>query len=119
VEEHQKLSALGFKKKNMNWRQHHQVYVDIWDEIPPRDPNEEEWNAEDYRRYRRWYEVYGAASATRVISYLLYLRQRRSLTSATFLTYLTDSAQYIKIYKIYIYMHYSVISNIYIYIIIV
>jgi hypothetical protein len=47
----------------MNWRQHHQAYVDIWDEIPPRDPDEEEWNAEDYRRYRQWYEVYGAASA--------------------------------------------------------
>jgi hypothetical protein len=47
----------------MNWRQHHQAYVDIWDELPPRDPDEEEWNAEDYRRYRQWYDFYGAASA--------------------------------------------------------
>jgi hypothetical protein len=37
--------------------------VDRWDELPPRDPDEEEWNAEDYMRYRRWFEVYGAASA--------------------------------------------------------
>jgi hypothetical protein len=63
VEEHQKLSALGFKKKDMNLRQHHHAYVDIWDELPPRDPDEEEWNLEDYRRYRRWFAVYGAASA--------------------------------------------------------
>jgi hypothetical protein len=53
MEEHHKLSALGFKKKNMNWRQHHQAYVDRWDELPPRDPDEEEWNAKEYRRYRR------------------------------------------------------------------
>jgi hypothetical protein len=33
-----------------------------WDELPPRDPDEEEWNAEDYRRYRRWFDIYGAAS---------------------------------------------------------
>jgi tRNA A37 N6-isopentenylltransferase MiaA len=63
MEEHQKLSTFGFKKKNMNWRQHHQAYVDRWDELPPRDPDEEEWNSEEYRRYRRWFEVYGAASA--------------------------------------------------------
>jgi tRNA A37 N6-isopentenylltransferase MiaA len=37
--------------------------VDRWDELPPRDPDEEEWNAEDYKRYRRWFEVYGAANA--------------------------------------------------------
>jgi hypothetical protein len=47
----------------MNWRQHHKAYVDRWDEPPPRDPDEEEWNADDYRRYRRWFEVYGAASS--------------------------------------------------------
>jgi hypothetical protein len=63
MEEHQELSTLGFKKNNMNWRQHHQAYVDRWDELPPRDPDEEEWNAEDYKRYRQWFEVYGAASA--------------------------------------------------------
>jgi hypothetical protein len=37
--------------------------VDRWDELSPQDPDEEEWNAENYRRYRRWFEVYGAASA--------------------------------------------------------
>jgi hypothetical protein len=63
VKEHQKLSALGFKKRNINWRQHHQAYVDIWDELPPRDPNEEEWDVDDYRRYLQWFDVYGAASA--------------------------------------------------------
>jgi hypothetical protein len=61
MEEHQKLFALGFKKKNMNWRQHHQAYVDRWYELPPRD-HEEEWNAENYGRYRWWFDVYGAAS---------------------------------------------------------
>jgi hypothetical protein len=51
VEEHQKLSALGFKKKNTNWKQYHQTYVDRWDELPLRDSDEEEWNVEDYGRY--------------------------------------------------------------------
>jgi hypothetical protein len=36
--------------------------VNRWDELPPRDPDEEEWNAEDYGRYRRWFDVYGATS---------------------------------------------------------
>jgi tRNA A37 N6-isopentenylltransferase MiaA len=62
VEEHKKLSALGLKKKNMNWKQHHQAYVNRWYEPSPRDPDEEEWNAEDYERYRRWFDVYGATS---------------------------------------------------------
>jgi tRNA A37 N6-isopentenylltransferase MiaA len=62
VEEHQKLSALGFKKKNELETTSSGVCV-LWDELPPRDPNEEEWNAEDYRRYRQWFEVYRAASA--------------------------------------------------------
>jgi hypothetical protein len=62
VEEHKKLSELGFKKK-MNWRQHHQAYVDICDELPPRDPDEKEWDADDYMRYRQWFDVNGASSA--------------------------------------------------------
>jgi hypothetical protein len=33
-----------------------------WDELPPRDPDEEEWKVEDYRRYRWWFDIYGAAS---------------------------------------------------------
>jgi hypothetical protein len=61
VEKHQKLSVLGLKKKNINWRQYHQAYVDRWDELPPRDPDEEEWT-ENYERYRRWFDVYGAAN---------------------------------------------------------
>jgi hypothetical protein len=32
------------------------------DELPPQDPNEEEWNAEDYERYRWWFDINGAAS---------------------------------------------------------
>jgi hypothetical protein len=36
--------------------------VNRWDELPPRDPDEEEWNAEDYERYRQCFDVYGAAS---------------------------------------------------------
>jgi hypothetical protein len=62
MEGHTKLSTLGFKKKNINWRQHHHVYVDKWVELPPRDPDEEEWNAEDFGRYRWWYDIYGVAS---------------------------------------------------------
>jgi hypothetical protein len=36
--------------------------MDRWDELPPRDSDEEEWNADDYGRYRRWFDVYGAAN---------------------------------------------------------
>jgi hypothetical protein len=36
--------------------------VDIWDGLPPRDPVEEEWNADDYRRYLQWFDVYRVAS---------------------------------------------------------
>jgi hypothetical protein len=55
-----KIIRVWVQKKNTNWRQYHQAYVDKWDELPPRDPDEEEWNAEG--RYRRWFNVYGAAS---------------------------------------------------------
>jgi hypothetical protein len=36
--------------------------VDRWDELPPRDLDEKDWNAEHYGRYRRYFDVYGAAS---------------------------------------------------------
>jgi hypothetical protein len=48
-----KIICTCVQEKNINWRQHHHEYVDKYDQLPSRDPDEEELNADDFGRYRQ------------------------------------------------------------------